>query len=1064
MRRTRIGLQLIVLIVITALSALAKVIQPPEASDRDWLLSSLLDGSQLSNRSLFNVAFEKQGIAGTKRIWIASSDGLHSYDGYHWRRYGKADGLPSDFVRCVLVTRSGQLWVGTDQGAGTFNGKSFSSHGAEIGLAGLNVRRIIEDDDATLWFCSDSWPKANGQGGLASFRDGRWHSWHSRDGLPSDYVVNYFRNSVGDQFAVTSGGLAELRGDRWTTPLAAMARPGLNWGSGSIAESPRVGMMVSTGTDVFVLKNGVWKAFTNAAKHEHGITATRDGKILACGSKGPNQKVFVEWTGRAWKAVSADFPVTHNYVEEIREAPDGSVYAVGFDCLQRWERHGSEWRYYPGLPRPLSMDGKGQVWLMDERGFYRQAGGVWHDLGKPYQALTADSGGSVWAWSQHALMRWSDGEQSTGRAVETRLHTYLSVTLDAQGRLWTFGRDQTGQQRLLIFDGSKWTERSIPDSKWVTAAPDPVSGMWYLAHRMDGTDSLIYVNEKCKIYPVPAPLLSQYVNFLHADRNGDVWLFGETGLHRWRHNHESSWESIPNLSGPSVIACLERAGELWFAVDGTLGGKSGLVSFSKEHWKSFETDPILSWSVTEDGNLLFGSKSKFYVVPRVAGSTPIPVLLPEPDQVISIVEDRHGAYWLGTSRGVLQFHPAKNPPDTGLISFDRQVLQGEEYRARVRGYERFRPSGSGLNFWYSWRFDEGAWSAFDPRGERTFSTRELPLGTHRLQVRSRDNEMNIDPTPVEITFQVHDLPIQERRWFLPITACIALLLLSLTAATASAHRKLARQARQLEDTVQERTAELRQREEEMRQANRVLQRANEDLRQFAWAASHDLQEPLRMVVAYTQFLARRYQDQLDETGNQFISFAVTGAQRMQTLLQGLLEYWQVSERTDDTIITVDTEVVLKKALSNLELAVTKSGAVISYSPLPTLSVNEAALIQLFQNLIGNAIKYRKADETPRIDIAAERLHGTQWRFSVQDNGIGIAPEHQKLIFKIFKRLNGHQYPGAGIGLAICVKIMEHLGGKLWVESEVGRGSTFYFTVPDGKGSEWKAAARMNTQS
>src|SRR3954447_10865973 len=155
---------------------------------------------------------------------------------------------------------------------------------------------------------------------------------------------------------------------------------------------------------------------------------------------------------------------------------------------------------------------------------------------------------------------------------------------------------------------------------------------------------------------------------------------------------------------------------------------------------------------------------------------------------------------------------------------------------------------------------------------------------------------------------------------------------------------------------------------------------------------------------------------------------------------------------------------MRISISNLELAITKSGAVISHSLLPTLPVNEAALIQLFQNLIGNAIKYRKADETPRIGIAAERLRGTEWRFSVQDNGIGIAPEHQKLIFKIFKRLNGHQYPGAGIGLAICVKIMEHLGGKLWVESEVGRGSTFYFTVPDGKGSEWNAAARMNTQS
>ena len=1047
------------------LSAWANVVQPSEASDREWLLSSLLDGSKFSNRSLFNIAFEKEGATGVKRIWIASSDGLHSYDGYHWRRYGKADGLPSDFVRCVLVTGGGQLWIGTDRGAGTFDGKSFVSHGAERGLAGMNVRRIVQDVNGTLWFCSDSWPRANGEGGLASFRKGRWRTWHNRDGLPSDYVVNYFRNSEGRQFAVTSGGLAELHGDRWTTPLATLARPDLNWGSGSVAEAPGVGTMVSTGTDVFVLKNGVWKAFTNTINHEYGITGTRDGKILACGSKGPYQKFFVEWAGRGWKAVSADFPVTHNYVEEVSEAPDGSVYAVGFDCLERWERRGSAWRSYPGLPRPLSADGKGQIWSMDERGFYRYAGGVWHDLGKPYRRLIADPGGSVWAWSQHMLTRWSNGEEATGETVKTGLDTYLSINLDTQGQLWAFGRDRTGQQHLLVFDRSKWTERSIPDGQWIVGAPDPVGGIWYLAHRTEGTDRLIHVNGKCETYPIPSHLRSQYVNFLHADRNGNVWLFGDTGLHRWRRGREPAWESIPNLSGANFMACVEREDELWFIVDGTTGGKSGLVSFSKEHWQSFETDPILSWSITEDRKLLFGSKGRFYIVSPAGRSAPTPVLLPEPEQVvISIVQDHGGTYWFGTPGGILSFHPDKTPPDTGLISFDRQILQGEEYRARVRGYERFRPSGKNLNFWYSWRFDNGSWSAFNPQGERTFPTHGLSSGTHRLQVRSRDNAMNIDPTPLEINFQVHGLPIQERPWFVPVTTGVGLLLLGLTVATTSAHRKLARQARHLESAVLERTAELKQREEDMRQANRVLRRTNEDLQQFAWAASHDLQEPLRMVVTYTQFLARRYSDQLDETGNQFISFAVTGAQRMQTLLQGLLEYWQVNERTNGAAAVTDAKVALGKALGNLQMMIAESGATVSHTHLPTLPVSEAALIQLFQNLIGNAIKYRKAKETPHIHIAAERLGSQEWQFSVQDNGIGIAPEHQELIFRIFKRLNGHQYAGAGIGLAICVKIVEHLGGRLWVESEAGRGSTFYFTVPDGKGSEWSARARTNTRS
>jgi len=155
---------------------------------------------------------------------------------------------------------------------------------------------------------------------------------------------------------------------------------------------------------------------------------------------------------------------------------------------------------------------------------------------------------------------------------------------------------------------------------------------------------------------------------------------------------------------------------------------------------------------------------------------------------------------------------------------------------------------------------------------------------------------------------------------------------------------------------------------------------------------------------------------------------------------------------------------LRTALGHLETAVAESGAIISQSTMPKVLVSETALVQVFQNLIGNAIKYRKPNERPRIHIGAERTENGEWLFSVRDNGIGIAPEHQKLVFGVFKRLNGNKHPGAGIGLAICVKVVEHMGGKLWVESEVGQGSTFHFTIPIGKSSEWNIPAAANVRS
>jgi signal transduction histidine kinase len=1024
--------------------------EPTEALDRTWLITSLLNGSQLANLNIFDIGFEKEpSPSGVKAIWVASSDGLHRFDGFRWQRYGKANGLPSNFVRCVLVTRSGQLWVGTSEGAGVFDGNSFSRHGSENGLAGPSVRRIVEDKDGTLWFCSDTWPTAAGKGGLASFRDGRWRSWRLPDGLPSDYVVNFFRNSEGRQFAVTSEGLAELKGSHWTFPLRQLARPGLNWGSGSIAESPRFGTVVSTGTDVFVLKNGEWSAFPRTLRHEHGIISTSDGSILACGSLGPNDKAFFEWTGDRWKRISAAFSTTHDYVENLAEGPDGSIYAVGFDCLRRWERRGSDWHAYPGIPKPQITDSTGAVWFMDERGFYVRKENRWQQPGQPYAALLSSPAG-IWGWNARALTLWKKSDVRARIDFQSSITEYEIVSIDRQGKVWAFGRDRSNRRRLLRLDGNRWTEITIPEVIWAKGAADPTGGMWYLAHEKDGQTKLLKVGDGYTAYPVPPALVSQYANSIYADHRGNVWLLGETGLHRWNEEHSSSWETISGLPGSSVIGCLEQGGILWFAVDGALGGRSGLASLFRSSWRIYDTDPISSWSLTEDGQVLFGSKGKFYVIPANGDRLPLTVRLPEPEPVIGIVKDRNQTYWIGTPQGTLLFQPSLIAPDTDLISYNDRILEGDRYRTRARGRQRFRPGAPAANFSYSWRIDQAPWTLFDARAERSFSTRGLTLGIHHLQVRSRDNNMNIDPTPAEITFRVHQLALQERRWFLPAVICLAVLLTGLSILATSARFKLARQAELLEQMVEARTTELKLREQELRESNRALRRTNEDLRQFSWAASHDLQEPLRMVVTYTQFLAKRYRGKLDATGDEFIGYAVDGARRVQALLQALLEYWQVSEATPETQSPIDLSVTLRKAVGNLDLLIRETGAVITSSGLPRLEVSEAAFVQLFQNLVSNAIKYRKPGVTPRVNITARQASDSEWLFSIEDNGVGIAPEHHDHIFKLFKRLNGNRNPGTGIGLALCAKIVENFEGKLWVDSELGRGSTFHFTVPERK--------------
>jgi len=233
-----------------------------------------------------------------------------------------------------------------------------------------------------------------------------------------------------------------------------------------------------------------------------------------------------------------------------------------------------------------------------------------------------------------------------------------------------------------------------------------------------------------------------------------------------------------------------------------------------------------------------------------------------------------------------------------------------------------------------------------------------------------------------------------------------------------------------------------------------LARSNADLEQFAYVASHDLQEPLRMVTAYTQLLAERYRGQLDENADKFIGYASEGALRMQVLIQDLLAFSRVG-RNGSTSVSVDCNATLKEVLQALAPAIQESGAVVNYSELPAVWADRTQVAQIFQNLIGNAIKFRGI-ASPVVSVQAENT-SEQWQFSVSDNGIGIAPEYAQNIFVVFQRLHARaEYPGNGIGLAICKKIIEHNGGKIWAESQAGCGSSFKFTLPchapdEGKG-------------
>lgn len=231
---------------------------------------------------------------------------------------------------------------------------------------------------------------------------------------------------------------------------------------------------------------------------------------------------------------------------------------------------------------------------------------------------------------------------------------------------------------------------------------------------------------------------------------------------------------------------------------------------------------------------------------------------------------------------------------------------------------------------------------------------------------------------------------------------------------------------------------------ELRLSNEDLERSNADLERFAFVASHDLQEPLRMITIYSQLLERRYADTTGEA-RAYIAHIVGGAQRMRDLLLDLLGYMEIAAPPDTPPQPVDLNILMETVQQNLKASIEESGTIITWSKLPTVHANEGHLSSLFQNLISNSIKYR-SEQPPVIHVTAE-VQGDQYRFGVADNGMGIQPEFHSRIFVAFKRLHGKDIAGTGVGLAICQRIVERYGGRIWVQSELGKGATFLFTFP-----------------
>ena len=319
--------------------------------------------------------------------------------------------------------------------------------------------------------------------------------------------------------------------------------------------------------------------------------------------------------------------------------------------------------------------------------------------------------------------------------------------------------------------------------------------------------------------------------------------------------------------------------------------------------------------------------------------------------------------------------------------------------------------------------------------ERSDEDREIKIQERLVELAVSAELLNSKTLEIEKSDEQRELRVQER--IVELAASEKLL--------RSKVQEIEKSDEQRELRVQERIVELAASEELLRSKVMELERSNEELQQFAYVCSHDLQEPLRVISNYTQLLSKRYSGQLDEKADQFINFAVEASKRMQILINDLLAYSRLQTKVR-SVNEIDCTKVVQMALANLEILVSEAKAMVNFDALPKVEGDQSQLLQLFQNLIGNALKFR-SKENMVIDISAKQVDGL-WLFAVRDNGIGFNIEFEERIFLIFQRLHTkEEYSGSGIGLAVCKKIVSRHGGRIWADSELGKGSTFYFTFP-----------------
>jgi signal transduction histidine kinase/ActR/RegA family two-component response regulator len=1048
------------------------------AYDQPWQITSYATDAGVTRQRVFDIAFSPDGTA-----WLAADDGLQRFDGYKWERFGTNAGLPSTFTRAVCVTAEGQLWVGSDAGAGIFDPKSrkYSTQGSKDGLANSNVREIDEDSDGSLWFSCDRWPETSTKaGGLTRLQNSLWQSYGQADGMPMDYVIGYFRDSTGRQFALTPHGWVQRQGERWLPP----ANPGYNAEDCvlQMAEG-KDGVLFAQGEHgLLILTNGEWRSCGNRTRL---VAATRQGEVVAVEyNPTQGQLWFSRWNGHEFTRASATMSCPPNArFYHLREAPDGSLWCVGFGTVVRWAYRSGKWTFYPQLPPPVTSDKRGRIWFAGESNFIVLEDGQFGALSHGRLLDVTDEGAAmIFDPDRNTLLVTDPHNPAAATPVESGCETMNGAKSDGEAGFWIFGQDKNNAGVVAHYREGKTVVITPPEFRdWQlqTATAEPHRGLWVVAHRKDTVEYgvALVTDERIewqKFNPEPPPLMYPGLQI----GAGRFWLSAYSGVYEQASAPAGAWNQVTAIPAGGVEWSLTSSNEVLFAFGGGRAGRPGCALFSQGRWDVVYGD-YSHPTFGPDGKTIYLSSHGGLFIRREPGTLDLEYLSTPGIAFVHVaIADPTGTLWLDASEGVLRYQPSRTPPATQISAGSTEVRKGVPLPVTFRGVGRFDKEDFPAGFRYSWRIDGGKWTQFVSWPGQSLALPELASGKHQLEVRARDVDGNVDPSPAALEFTVLPVPLQQRVWFTPVVLLLAGLIAWLVWLGIDRTRQIARSntalreaQAQLEHRVAERTVELtqanaslnheiaerRRSEESRRKLEEQLHQARkmEAIGTLAGGIAHDFNNILAVIIPYSH-LALEEMAGRPET-QEYLRQILTAADRAKNLVQQILAF---SRRQRQERQIIDLQPVVSEALKLLRSALPTTIEIVQrLSATPPVLADPTQIHQVMMNLCTNA-EHAMRGRPGRLEITLEPKGvdeafakqnpdlrpGQYARLCVRDNGCGMPGE---LLDRIFEPFFTTKEPGQGTGLGLSVVhgIVKSHDGVILVQSQPDQGTEFQIFLP-----------------